>query len=426
MKILPRYFLFLIFTLACFAEQTEGAKPLYLDDSKLAKIEKMGLELLASGFNAGNIYDEVWIRDFNTFITHSCEVQPVDIVRDRLLMFYRIQEADGNIADGYKALGTTPLLDGYHKLRTDLNIAYYKNTVETDQEASLIQATYKFVKKTRDSEILKTIVDGVTVIDRMEHALDFLMNERFDEEHGLLWGGTTADWGDVQPEHEWGVELDESSNPAIDIYDNAMFVIAINDFLELNNDSKANKRWSKIRSQIVKSTRKHLWDSKAKKFRPHLYLFDSPFPADFNESEIFFHGGTAVAIEAGMLKPKEIISSYQTMQDNVSKSGAQSIGLTLYPVYPEGFFKNPHMSPYHYQNGGDWTWFGARMASQLARNGFIKEAREAATPMLKRVIENDGFYEWYTKDGDPQGYGTFRGSAGVVLTLIDDLRAAID
>lgn len=35
-----------------------------------------------------------------------------------------------------------------------------------------------------------------------------------------------------------------------------------------------------------------------------------------------------------------------------------------FPPYPEGFFQNKGMYPYGYQNGGDWTWFGARMIQQ--------------------------------------------------------------
>ena len=47
----------------------------------------------------------------------------------------------------------------------------------------------------------------------------------------MVWGATTADWGDVQPEHEWGVVLDESSHRAIDVYDNALFIVAMNAYL---------------------------------------------------------------------------------------------------------------------------------------------------------------------------------------------------
>ena len=103
---------------------------------------------------------------------------------------------------------------------------------------------------------------------------------------------------------------------------------------------------------------------------------------------------------------------------NVRAINAGSIGLTMYPAYPEGFYKNKGMYPYGYQNGGDWTWFGGRMIQQLVKNGFVQEAYEQLVPMTDRVKANDGFYEWYTIKNEPKGSGTFRGSAGVLYTSI--------
>jgi len=258
-------------------------------------------------------------------------------------------------------------------------------------------------------------------------ALQFLLNDRFSDKYELIWGATTADWGDVQPEHPWGVEIDENTHYAIDIYDNAMFLIAISNFLELVADENEKvKKWQKIHSQISRSVRNHLWDDQSKKFIPHLYLDDSPFPDDFDENQIYYHGGTAVAIEADLLTKEEILIVNNQMLDNVKKSGAPSIGLTVYPPYPEGFFQNKSMYPYGYQNGGDWTWFGGRMIQQLIRYGFIQEAYDEIQPMLKRVIENDGFYEWYTRDGKATGSGQFRGSAGVLAKAIDMLKEWAD
>ena len=80
------------------------------------------------------------------------------------------------------------------------------------------------------------------------------------------------------------------------------------------------------------------------------------------------------------------------------------------------------MYPYGYQNGGDWTWFGARMIQQLIRNGFVEEAYKEALPMFERVVKNNGFYEWYAVDGKPSGSGTFRGEAGVLFKVIEEFR----
>jgi len=110
--------------------------------------------------------------------------------------------------------------------------------------------------------------------------------------------------------------------------------------------------------------------------------------------------------------------SLEHMRANMEATGAASIGLTLYPAYPDGFFMNPMMGAYEYQNGGDWTWFGARMIQQLIRYGFVEEAYEELKPMVDRVRGNEGFYEWYTIDNQPRGSGTYRGSAGVLFTAI--------
>ena len=59
------------------------------------------------------------------------------------------------------------------------------------------------------------------------------------------------------------------------------------------------------------------------------------------------------------------------------------------------------MVPYGYQNGGDWTWFGARMIQQLVINGFVQEAYEQLLPMTDRVVRDNGFFEWYSLDNKP-------------------------
>ena len=251
-----------------------------------------------------------------------------------------------------------------------------------------------------------------------------MLTHRFDAQHGLVWGATTADWGDVQPEHEWGVELDDNSHRALDIYDNAMFLIAIDDYLSLVGDAgRQSVRWRQVRDDLRDNVRQHLWDQQRRKFRPHIYLEGSPFPNTFEEAAVYYHGGTAVAIEAGLLKREEVEDSLRQMVDNVQRAGAGSIGLTLYPVYPAGSFKNPSMGPYSYQNGGDWSWFGGRMIRQLIRHGLVEEAYRELIPMTSRVLRHDDFREWWSRDNQPRGSKQFRGSAGVLGMAIVELLA---
>jgi len=263
------------------------------------------------------------------------------------------------------------------------------------------------------------------VRERLELAMQYVLTERFDATHGLVWGGTTIDWGDVQPESPRGTVLDSASHRALSIYDNAMLLIALNDYLELvSGDARATAHWLRVRDRLRANTRKSLWDKHRQKFIPHVYLAGSPFPKDFDENAIYYHGGTAVAIEAGLLSPKEVAHALAKMEEDVRLAGASTIGLTIYPPYPLGYFKNPQLTaPYTYQNGGDWTWFGGRMIQQLVRYGFVDEAYRNVQPMVERVKRARDFHEWWTLDDQPRGSAQFRGSAGALGRAIEMLHA---
>lgn len=405
----------------CAGHTLDYAK-LIAGNTLMGQVDSMARKVVAEGFNAGNVYGEVWIRDFNTFIELSMDVLPDEDVRRNLNMFWAFQASDGGIVDGFVPKdGKLYIYDYIHSPYAPGYLAH-KNTVETDQEASLVQAVYKYVTRSGNHAYLETEVHGRKVIDRMEDALKFLAEVKTDRTYGLIKGATTVDWGDVQPEHEWGVVIDENTHHAIDIYDNAMYVIALDNFMELCGDQQKTAYWSMVRDGIKDNVRKHLWDAENRKFIPHIYLNGSPFPKEFDENQIYYHGGTGVAVMAGLLDKDEILHSYNMMLENMKKAHAQTIGLAVYPTYPHGFFKNTMLYPYGYQNGGDWGWFGARMIMGLIENGFIAEAYDALQPMLSRAVENHGFYEWYTPAGEPMGSGTYRGEAGVLYKCNEMLR----
>jgi hypothetical protein len=393
-------------------------------DSTLNDVDRMAHELLRTGFNAGTGYSGTWIRDLNTFIQVSLQANPQKRIRDALLMFFKFQGDDGDIIDGFVQHDpaqpinaddrTSPLAPGY--------IAF-KNSVETDQESSLVQAIFKYISVTHDQSILDERIGNATVAQRLERALEYVHTQRFDPEHGLVWGATTLDWGDVQPESPQGVRLDDHSHRALSIYDNAMFLIAIHDYVAMPGGKCPHiDRWKMIGQAIHNSTRKYLWDAKDEKFIPHVYLAGSPFPRDFDENAIYYHGGTAIAIEAGLLDRHEVLEALHHMEMDVKLAHASSIGLTMYPPYPRGFFKNPQVSnPYSYQNGGDWCWFGGRMIQQLIRYGYVADAYRDLRPMVERVKRTGGFYEWWSRDNQPRGSGDYRGSAGVLGEAIEML-----
>ena len=390
-----------------------------LADQSMQQVDRMARELIRKGFYAGSGYQMVWARDMNTFIELSCEEYDLQIIRENLLMFFHFQQENGELLDGYVPReGFTWEDPNTYESATATGHIGFKNTVETDQETSLIQALGKYVSLTDDRSILTEMVAGKSVYQRLVWAVEYLLTERYSKDYGLITGATTFDWGDVQVEGGTVVDVDSLTHWSMDVYDNAMLAIALEYMQGFTDDPEEKQRWREFRASIKDNTRKHLWDADQNKFIPHIYLEDSPFPDDFDENAIYFHGGTAVAIEAGILNEKEIGEVLSQMMTNVELSGAGSIGLTVYPPYPSEVLGKSISPPYQYQNGGDWTWFGGRMIQQLIAYGYVEDAYSLARPMFDRVLKNDGFYEWYSVDGTPQGSADFKGSAGVLAKAI--------
>lgn len=393
-------------------------------DTSLAQVDSMARAVIGQGLNAGSGYSQIWARDMNTFIETALKVTEPQVLREAILVFFTLQQPNDEMVDGYVLKPEFTWHDDtpYYAETAPEHVGF-KNTVETDQETSLIQIVGKYIAATGDRSLLDEQINGRTVMQRMEAMVDYLMRERYDEKYGLLYGAMTSDWGDVQPGICFPCDFNECSFKAIDVYDNAMFIIALRHLETLISDEVSRKKYSTIRERIFANTRKHLWDEKKQKFIPHIYLEKMPvFPEGFDENQIHYHGGTAIAIEADLLTDEEIRTVNAQMLENVRLSGMPSIGLTLYPVYPEGVFKGRMSQAYNYQNGGDWTWFGGRMIQQLIAHGMVEEAYQEIRPMIDRVLVNQGFYEWYGMGNVPSGSGHFKGSAGVLAKAIDMLR----
>lgn len=406
--------LFLVFLLGACSGGGESSEESRLaesirKDARLPLVRAKAKQLVAKEFTAGTGYPAVFIRDLNTFVELAIEARGAPTVRSQLRLFLEHQGDDGNIVDGIN------VQDG----------STFKGTVESDQESSLVQAVAKYVAVTGDKAFLSESVGGVPVIERLEKALMFLYSERYSAPYGLIWGGTRADWGDVQPEDVPGVDLSDASHPSISIYDNAMLTLALVDLRALESAAGRDAgAWSTRERDLRAAVRTHLW--KGTQFVPHIYLDKgSPFPPGFDESRIYFQGGTAVAIQAGLLEPAEVAQAFARMIKNKVDSGSGSVGVALYPPYPAGFFANTQYmgEEYLYQNGGDWPWFGARIIQQMVVHGQAQVAYQELGPMLDRVVRDDGFFEWYTREGAARGSGEYRGTAGQLAAAIDMLLA---
>src|SRR6476660_2788412 len=56
-----------------------------------AFVKTKALDVMKAGFNAGDGYREVWIRDYNTFIELAARVNKKEVLKENLLVFFRMQ-----------------------------------------------------------------------------------------------------------------------------------------------------------------------------------------------------------------------------------------------------------------------------------------------------------------------------------------------
>ena len=253
------------------------------EDKTLVTVDSMARSVIRQGLNAVSGYSQIWARDMNTFIETACEEVNHQDLKNAILLFFALQQPNDEMIDGYVLKPDFTWNDNtpYYSEAAPEHVGF-KNTVETDQETSLIQIVGKYIKKTGDASILQEEVAGRTVLERMDDMVDYLMRDRYSEKYGLLYGAMTADWGDVQPNDDFGCDMNENSYLAVDVYDNAMFIIALDYMAEMTDDTALLKKWSDIRQGIARNVREHLCDAKQQKFIPHLYLDNAPYLGDFD------------------------------------------------------------------------------------------------------------------------------------------------
>lgn len=86
--------------------------------------------------------------------------------------------------------------------------------------------------------------------------MESLLKERYSEKYGLISGATTFDWGDAQVEGGAVVDVDLLTHWSIDIYDNAMLVIALKDMENFAQNDSEKKRWKDLGLQVSGNIKK--------------------------------------------------------------------------------------------------------------------------------------------------------------------------
>jgi len=362
------------------------------------EIEFQGKTGRIDGFTAGAGYPQIWLRDAATIISASRYYYPESFLTSWLEEHLAYQKPDGGLEDWIDGRG-----------RSD------KNTVETDQEASAVQSAYQ-VFLLKGTAWLEKRVAGETILGRLEKAVTYIFESRFNPEHGLITGAHTADWGDVDPEDpdQKAIYVDERTRWTADIYDQSMGYEACRRLASmLAALEKRNKAdyWLKKAASLREAADRYLWQEKKGFYRVHIHL--DPFPHDFDEDDMFAMGGNTQAVIAGMADAEKAERIIQTALERQELFGLSSVSGSLLPPYPAGFFQHPAMDePYEYQNGGQWDWFGGRLVLAMFENGFSAAAREKLIEIAAKNTRNGGLFEWDTKDGSGRGSDYYAGSAG--------------
>ena len=358
-----------------------------------------------NGFGAGNVYPELWARDNSTIIQASRYYYPKEFLNSWIEEHLVYQKENGSLQDWIKS-------DGSHD----------KNTIETDQEDSIVHAAYQYYKITGDKTWLLKPIKGISIIDRLEKSLEYLLQERFNGKYGLITGGHTADWGDVGFEYpdQKAIYADGKTHWTVDIYDQTMFYRSAIELSELFLDVGKKERvsfWLNVARDIQEKTNEHLWQEDKGFFRMHRHI-DS-LNHHFNEDDIFPLGGNTMAIKSGLASAKQAGGIFQTATERQRIYNISTIGASLLPPYPKSFFSHSILDePFEYQNGGQWDWFAGRFITMEFEHGRARIALKHLLEVASKDVNNRGLHEWDDKKGAGQGSSYYAGSAGALAEAI--------
>ncbi len=368
------------------------------------EVEFQGRTGQIRGFSAGKDYPQIWLRDEATIIPASRYFYDVSYLTSWLEEHLAFQRKDGCLEDWIDSLGYAD-----------------RNTTESDQEASAVQAAFQVYQLSGPAWLEKKI-NGETIIERLEKALHSILSHRMEKKYGLLIGAHTLDWGDVDiiDQDQKAIYVDSKTHWTVDIYDQSMFYEACLNLVQmLKSLGKNNKAlfWEQKASSIQKNTDRWLWQEEKGFYRVHLHLDE--FRHDFDEDNIFAMGGNTQAILSGLASEEKSSRIIEEALKRQSLYGLSTISGTLLPPYPQHTFKHPMVDdPYEYQNGGQWDWFGDKLIFAMFEHGFSSLAQEKLAEILRKNLANGSFFEWDSREGIGQGNGYFCGSAGSLSKAI--------
>ncbi len=351
------------------------------------------------GFAAGSDYPQLWVRDFATMLPYARFFYPPAEMEEVVDRFFLAQTPAGEVPDWVDRIG-----------RRD------KNTVESDQESSLVLAAWQAALG--DPAWLQGGVAGTSRLRRLDAALEWLWRERRDPGRGLIWSGLTADWGDVERSYadQRAVKLSDRSRRTFSTYAQSLFIQAaqkLSRMAERLGDGAMAGKWRQRGGAVAAESRRQLYLADEGYFAVHRVESDEGLFRE--EKGILAVGGNAEAMRAGLMTRGEIARFLQVLERRRRELGLRTVSFALLPPFPEGFFPHPLLRvPWSYQNGGEWDWIGGRLVSALYQHGFRGEADRYLEEIAAKNLADMNVFEWSDRGGSGRGALFYAGAAGVI------------
>ncbi len=262
----------------------------------------------------------------------------------------------------------------------------------------------------------------IHLLPQITNLLKTVLEVKKDKNGSLLTSAYTMDWGDVQYANEDPIHLNENSYIVTGAYENFLFYKAVSKltkiFKELNIKDKNIDFFKKLKKTLKKEILKNFWNPQKGFFISNRHI--TPVKTPFDEKNIFPMGSNAVSLSTDIVDEEKFSSIVKTALFKQKLFNFSTISGVLLPCYPKDFFSHPSVRDYfHYQNGGQWDWFGGMLLKEMfSKDKFFKEAFKALKEIASKNISNKGFYEWNDMIGRPQGARNYTASAAAVTQAI--------
>jgi hypothetical protein len=376
------------------------------------------------GFRPGEDYKEMYMRDIAWGMETAQYYYPGSYLREPIEAFLRRQyTADSRSLDGdFGVLAGAGAVPGIITAEGKSD----KETITSDEEASLIHAAYLYYKITGNADLLKQPVGGQPAIDRLNLAAEWLYSRRLDAKLKLLWRGHTTDWGDVKIEASTNyTDYDpKQDHLTVSIYDQAMAYLAWNELAEMNAAAGAPQAalWRERAEALKQETNARLWQSGRGFYLTHLHI--TPLEHHFDEATMVSISN-ALAVYVGLADPEQSRAILDNLERVRLEAGAGKPGLSIYPYYPnrypDRFFDYLGMGYGNYQNGGVWDWWGGVQIKTEILNGFAERGIAHLLQVANDWHEHPGnILEWEsTTDPDRHvGSSYYSAAAGTMGNAI--------